>query len=48
MSKKTKLNRERRWQVYDDFSRKEYNEISDYFDIEEYPNKFYKIKTKEW
>jgi hypothetical protein len=48
MSKASKANRARRWKIYDDFSKNEYNEISDYFEIEEYPNKFYKIRTKEW
>jgi hypothetical protein len=40
-----KLNREKK---YDDFSKNEYHELCDLFDVEEYPNKFYKIITKEY
>ncbi len=40
-----KLNREKK---YDDFSKNEYHELCDLFDVEEYQNKFYKIITKEY
>lgn len=45
MSKKE--NRIRREKIYDDFSRNEYHELCDIMEIEEYPNKFYKLYTKE-
>ena len=43
-----KENRERREKIYDDFSRNEYHELCDLFDVEEFPAKFYRIKTKEY
>ena len=48
MSKKSKETRMKRQKIYDDFSRNEYHELCDLFDVEEYPNKFYKIKAKEY
>jgi len=48
MSKASKERRAKREKAYDDFSRNEYHELCDYFDTEEYPNKFYKIRTKEY
>ena len=48
MSKISQANKQRRWKIYDDFSKNEYHEISDLYDIQEYPNKFYKIITKEY
>lgn len=48
MSKASKQRRAIREKAYDDFSRNEYNLLCDYFDVEEYPNKFYKIRTKEY
>lgn len=45
MSKQNRILREK---IYDDFSQNEYHEISDKYDIEEYPNKFYKVITKEY
>jgi len=47
MSKASKERRASRIKAYDDFSKNEYHELCDYFDTEEYPNKFYKIRTKE-
>lgn len=43
-----KQDKQIRWKIYDDFSKNEYHELSDMYDIEEYPNKFYKIRTKEY
>lgn len=48
MSKKSQANKQRRWKIYDDFSKNEYHELSDIMQIEEYPNKFYKLYTKEY
>lgn len=48
MSKISQANKKRREKLYDDFFKKEYHEISDYFEIEEFPNKFCKIYTKEY
>ena len=45
MSIQSKLARLKR---HDDFSKNEYHQLSDMYDIEEYPNKFYKIRTKEY
>jgi hypothetical protein len=48
MSKISQANRQRRWKIYDDFSKNEYHQLSDIMQIEEYPNKFYKLYTKEY
>lgn len=40
-------NRIRREKIYDDFSRNEYHELCDEFEVIEFPNKFYKIITKQ-
>jgi len=46
MTKISIANKKRREKIYDDFSKNEYHELCDLFDVEEYPNKFYKIITK--
>lgn len=48
MSKISPANKKRREKIYDDFSRNEYHELCDLYDVEEYPNKFYKIRTNEY
>lgn len=48
MTKISLANKKRREKIYDDFSRNEYHELCDLFDVEEYPNKFYKIRTKQY
>lgn len=47
MSKLSQANRQRRNKIYDDFSRNEYHELCDYYEVIEFPNKFYKIITKQ-
>ena len=47
MPKISLQNRVIREKRYDDFSKNEYHEISDIMGIEEFPNKFYKLYTKD-
>lgn len=46
MQKMSPERRRIREKKYDDFSKNEYHELCDLYEIEEYPNRFYKIRTK--